>query len=185
LVADIGGTNARFALATPDGHIESERTLSGADYPDLVQAATAYLRNMPGPRPRRAAVAVATPITGDWIQFTNSPWSFSIEAARQALPASAEAHLGLARAALRDGAPGMAAELEAAVAAIFSDLGAGSRAYLSFIRDHGARPAPREAPVDLRGPLYLAALAGILAGIAALALWAVRRRRRRRAARAA
>ncbi len=90
-----------------------------------------------------------------------------------------------ALAALRDGAPGMAAELEAAVAAIFSDLGAGSRAYLSFIRDHGARPAPREAPVDLRGPLYLAALAGILAGIAALALWAVRRRRRRRAARAA
>jgi glucokinase len=85
LIADIGGTNARFALATPDGHIAAERVLSGADYPDLVQAAAAYLRDVPGPRPRRAAVAVATPITGDWIQFTNSPWSFSTEGARQAL----------------------------------------------------------------------------------------------------
>lgn len=85
LVADIGGTNARFALATPDGYIEAERILSGADYPDLVQAAAAYLRDAPAPRPRRAAVAVATPVTGDWIQFTNNSWSFSTEAARQAL----------------------------------------------------------------------------------------------------
>jgi glucokinase len=85
LIADIGGTNARFALATPAGRIESEQILSGADYPDLVQAAAAYLRGISGPRPRRAAVAVATPVTGDWIQFTNSHWSFSTEAARQAL----------------------------------------------------------------------------------------------------
>ena len=85
LVADIGGTNARFALAAPDGRISAERILSGAAYPDLIQAAAAYLRDTPEPRPRRAAVAVATPVTGDWIQFTNSPWSFSTEAARQAL----------------------------------------------------------------------------------------------------
>lgn len=85
LIADIGGTNARFALAFPDGRIGSECILSGADYPDLIQAAAAYLREVAGPRPHRAAVAVATPISGDWIQFTNSPWSFSTEAARQAL----------------------------------------------------------------------------------------------------
>ncbi|HRX61458.1 MAG TPA: glucokinase [Candidatus Competibacter sp.] len=85
LIADIGGTNARFALAFPDGRIGSECILSGADYPDLIQAAAAYLREVAGPHPRRAAVAVATPISGDWIQFTNSPWSFSTEAARQAL----------------------------------------------------------------------------------------------------
>lgn len=85
LIADIGGTNARFALAWPDGRIETEAILSGADYPDLIEAANAYLSRIAGPRPRRAAVAVATPITGDWIQFTNSPWSFSTETARQAL----------------------------------------------------------------------------------------------------
>ncbi|MGB2681675.1 MAG: glucokinase, partial [Candidatus Competibacter sp.] len=85
LIADIGGTNARFALALPDGRIEAERILSGADYPDLMQAAGAYLSGLSGPRPRRAAVAVATAISGDWIQFTNSHWSFSTEATRQEL----------------------------------------------------------------------------------------------------
>lgn len=85
LIADIGGTNARFALAFPSGEISGERILSGAAYPDLIQAATAYLGGIAGPRPRRAAVAVATPVTGDWIQFTNSSWSFSIAATRQAL----------------------------------------------------------------------------------------------------
>ena len=85
LIADIGGTNARFALADSDQRISAERVLRCADYSDLVQAAAAYLHDMPGPRPRRAAVAVATPVTGDWIQFTNSPWSFSTEAVRRAL----------------------------------------------------------------------------------------------------
>lgn len=85
LIADIGGTNARFALVTANGCIHAERILSGADYPDLIQAATAYLSDLSQPRPRRAVIAVATPVAGDWIQFTNSPWSFSTEAARQAL----------------------------------------------------------------------------------------------------
>ena len=85
LIADIGGTNARFALAYPDGQIRAEQVLSGADYPDLAQAARAYLAGIADLRPRQAAVAVATPVTGDWVQFTNSPWSFSIKATRQAL----------------------------------------------------------------------------------------------------
>ena len=34
LVADIGGTNTRFALLN-DGLIHSEKVLKGADYPDL------------------------------------------------------------------------------------------------------------------------------------------------------
>ncbi|MDS4025672.1 MAG: glucokinase [Candidatus Contendobacter sp.] len=85
LVADIGGTNARFALADADQRTSAERVLSCADYPDLIQAAAAYLRDVPEPRPRRAAVAVATPVTGDWIDLTNNHWSFSREAAQQAL----------------------------------------------------------------------------------------------------
>ena len=85
LIADIGGTNARFALVDSDKRISAERVLSCMDYPDLVQAAAAYLRDTPGLRPRRAAVAVATPITGDWIDLTNNHWSFSREAAQQAL----------------------------------------------------------------------------------------------------
>ena len=48
LIADIGGTNARFALVEPDGAVRDERYLLVRDYPDLAAAAEAYL----GGRPR-------------------------------------------------------------------------------------------------------------------------------------
>jgi len=130
LIADIGGTNARFALATPDGHIDAERILRCADYPDLAQAAAAYLRDIPGPRPCRAAVAVATPVTGDWIQFTNSPWSFSTEAARQAM--------GLKRLLILNDFTALALALPL--------LGPDER------RAVGGGAAVAEAPIGLMGP---------------------------------
>ena len=43
LVADIGGTNARFALADVAGRIYREQILAVADYVDIVAAITAYL----------------------------------------------------------------------------------------------------------------------------------------------
>ena len=81
LVADIGGTNARFALIE-DGRTTGERTLLARDHPGLAEAMRAYLGER---RVREAVVAVATPVSGDLVRFTNSPWSFSIEATRQAL----------------------------------------------------------------------------------------------------
>ena len=85
LIADIGGTNARFALIDAHRRLYAERTLACADFPGLTAAGQAFLQAAGGMRPRRAAVAVATAISGDQIQFTNSPWSFSIEAVRQEL----------------------------------------------------------------------------------------------------
>ena len=85
LVADIGGTNARFALIDANRQPYAEQTLSCADFPGLIAATQAYLAAMGGPRPTQAAIAVATPISGDWIQFTNSDWSFSTEAVGRAL----------------------------------------------------------------------------------------------------
>lgn len=86
LVADIGGTNARFALAGADGQPYRERVLAASDYPDIVTAITAYLESVAEPRPTVAALAVAMPITSDWLTMTNNePWSFSIEATRRAL----------------------------------------------------------------------------------------------------
>ncbi|HHW76225.1 MAG TPA: glucokinase [Xanthomonadaceae bacterium] len=85
LVADIGGTNARFALIGANRQPCAGQTLTCADFPDLAAAIAAYLQTVGEPRPARAAIAVATPVTGDWIQFTNSPWSFSTEATRQKL----------------------------------------------------------------------------------------------------
>ena len=75
LIADIGGTNARFALVEPDGAVRDERYLLVRDYPDLAAAAEAYLG---ANRVSEAVIAVATPVETDEIGFTNSPWRFSI-----------------------------------------------------------------------------------------------------------
>jgi glucokinase len=78
LVADIGGTNARFALIR-DGTAEAVEVLACANYPSLADAAGAYLATAAAPqRPRRAALAVASPVTGDRVEMTNHVWSFSI-----------------------------------------------------------------------------------------------------------
>jgi glucokinase len=82
LVADIGGTNARFALTGPGGAVEHQRILHGHDFPAFEDALAAYLE-AEDVRPDRAAVAVASPVLGDRIAFTNSPWSFSIDAMRE------------------------------------------------------------------------------------------------------
>jgi len=86
LVGDIGGTNARFALAGPDGRIYAEQVLAVADHPDIVAAITAYLRPLAEPHPTQAALAMAMPILGDQVRMTNNErWSFSIEATRRTL----------------------------------------------------------------------------------------------------
>lgn len=86
LIADIGGTNARFGLAEADGSIHDVAILAGADHDSLAAAAAAYLtRTAPPSPPRHAAFAVASPVTGDRIEMTNCPWSFSIEETRRAL----------------------------------------------------------------------------------------------------
>jgi glucokinase len=85
LIADIGGTNARFALVGSDETPRDERVLPGADYPDIVSAIEAYLALVRGPRPVQAAFAIANPITGDRVKMTNHSWEFSIEESRKTL----------------------------------------------------------------------------------------------------
>ena len=82
LIADIGGTNARFALTGPDGRPTDVRKLTVADHPGPVEAARAYLA---GRTVREAVLAVATPVTSDRVAFTNSPWVFSIRDSQAAL----------------------------------------------------------------------------------------------------
>jgi glucokinase len=82
LIADIGGTNARFALAGPDGRPHDEQRLLVADFPGPVEAARAYLG---GRKVRDAVFAVATPVHSDRVALTNSPWTFSVRATREAL----------------------------------------------------------------------------------------------------
>jgi len=88
LVADIGGTNARFgSVDGPDGRVTDIATFAVADHPGPAQAVHAYLARRGAARPRKAAFAVATATHADEIAFTNSHWRFS----RRAL----EAELGL------------------------------------------------------------------------------------------
>ncbi len=79
LLADIGGTNARFAWqGHPDGEIECVQTLACADYASLHDALTAYLSRCGRSRVRACAIAIANPVVGDQVTMTNHHWSFSI-----------------------------------------------------------------------------------------------------------
>lgn len=86
LLADIGGTNARFALETGPGTIAAIEVLPCAAYATLADALRAYLE-LPAVAAagavRHAAIAIANPIVGDFVRMTNHHWAFSIEALRQ------------------------------------------------------------------------------------------------------
>lgn len=85
LLADVGGTNARFALASAAGEIRATRTLPCAEHPTLEAAIRTYLALNGNPAVRHAAIAIANPVDGDAIRMTNHHWAFSIEATRTAL----------------------------------------------------------------------------------------------------
>ncbi len=85
LVADVGGTNARFALELSPLELDKVETLPTADYDTLPAAIRAYLEMAGNPTIKHAAIAIANPIVGDWVQMTNHHWAFSIETTRQAL----------------------------------------------------------------------------------------------------
>lgn len=81
LLADIGGTNARFALAdttlAQPLRLDSVRKYRVADFPSLPDAATHYLQDT-GAEVERAVVAVAGRVDGDEARITNFPWVISI-----------------------------------------------------------------------------------------------------------
>lgn len=87
-VVDVGGTHARFALAkTHPPRLASEpATMRTADHPSLASAWEAFVATL-GARPTAAAIAVACPIAGDVLKFTNNPWTIR--------PATLAAELGI------------------------------------------------------------------------------------------
>ncbi len=87
LIADIGATNARFALADDSGFHE-QKVLQCADYPGILEAAQAYLEGV-GAKPERGAFAIAGPVSGDIFEMTNHVWKFSIAETQKSLGLSA------------------------------------------------------------------------------------------------
>ncbi|WP_321913920.1 MULTISPECIES: bifunctional transcriptional regulator/glucokinase [unclassified Paraburkholderia] len=85
LLADIGGTNARFALETGPGEIGQVRVYPCAQYPGVAEVIQQYLKDNKIGRVNHAAIAIANPVDGDQVRMTNHDWTFSIEATRRAL----------------------------------------------------------------------------------------------------
>jgi glucokinase len=90
LLADIGGTNARFALELGPGRIEVIEVLACAEHATLGHAVRAYLGSKAvaasaQAKVAHAAIAIANPVVGDLVRMTNHHWEFSIEALRREL----------------------------------------------------------------------------------------------------
>ena len=85
LLADIGGTYARFALEVAPGRFEYKLSMRCAEHADFHAAVTAYLADLPVARIKNAAVAIANPVSGDRVRMTNYHWQFSIEEMRARL----------------------------------------------------------------------------------------------------
>ncbi|MFL0798876.1 MAG: glucokinase [Agarilytica sp.] len=88
LVADIGGTNARFALVMqPSNGAQPElchlKIMPGVEFPTFSSALNAYLSALECENPTSACIAIASPIDGDRIEMTHLPWSFSIDEIKQ------------------------------------------------------------------------------------------------------
>jgi glucokinase len=81
LVADIGGTNTRCALAAPGGQISRVEAFRNRDFPGLDAVLASYLGMLPpAERPEQAVLAIAAPIRGDEVRMSNINWAFSVEA---------------------------------------------------------------------------------------------------------
>lgn len=92
LVADIGGTNARFALSNGDGTLTNRISLPCREYADITAALAAYLHTCQGqPAPQHLYLAVAAATDQDEIVLTNNHWHFSQQALarRFAVPVTA------------------------------------------------------------------------------------------------
>jgi glucokinase len=72
LLADIGGTNARFAVLG-GGKLGPVAHIPTADHPHFAQALGAFLRQAQA-KPQAAVLAVAGVVAGERCALTNSPW---------------------------------------------------------------------------------------------------------------
>jgi glucokinase len=78
LIADIGGTNARFALRTDDEpYFKEVQTLKCADFPHLFDAIDRYIEMTQPSSISHFCFAVAGPVQEQRIDFLNNHWSAS------------------------------------------------------------------------------------------------------------
>jgi glucokinase len=75
LVADVGGTNVRFAIADEQGRLDRTKIFQVADFPTFLDALAAYRSDADGLCGiDAAAIAAAGPVDGDRVKLTNNEW---------------------------------------------------------------------------------------------------------------
>ncbi|HEX5787475.1 MAG TPA: glucokinase [Woeseiaceae bacterium] len=85
LIGDIGGTNARFALADDRrAGFSAEQTLQCAEFPTALDAIRYYLRNVGVAEPDAVCLAAAGPVVGGVIRLTNNNWTLSVAGLEEA-----------------------------------------------------------------------------------------------------
>jgi len=83
VVADIGGTNARFGLVTAaiadsgEYTIVEQRTYECARFETFEAVLAEYLNSLADVKPQHVCVALAGPVDGDEFKMTNLNWCFS------------------------------------------------------------------------------------------------------------
>ncbi|WP_338241273.1 glucokinase [Aurantiacibacter hainanensis] len=93
VTVDIGGTHARFAIASKSGDgtivLDEPITLHTEDHASFQTAWEDYRAQKGGSLPDAVSMAIAGPVGGDVIRFTNNPWIIR--------PALVESKLGVSR----------------------------------------------------------------------------------------
>jgi len=89
VVADIGGTNARFALVNELGSngtkfiLENRQTYPSSEFDSLEQALGLFLSTLNGIKVKGACLAVAGPVARDAFNLTNLGWEGSLSSMKQ------------------------------------------------------------------------------------------------------
>lgn len=141
LVADIGGTRARFALVDASGALTPAVEYALAAFPDPLTAIRSYLQTQGDPALTDAVLAIAAPVgDGEVVPLTNAHWVFD----RAALMAA----LGLDTLRLINDFTALALALPVLDASELRQLGGG--------------PAHPDAPKALLGPGTGLGVSGLL-----------------------
>lgn len=85
LVGDVGGTNARLALCEVEtGLISQVTTYSTSEHHSLEEVIRLFLIEQQQDI-KDGCIAIACPITEDWVEMTNHDWAFSTKALKASL----------------------------------------------------------------------------------------------------
>lgn len=141
LLADVGGTNARFGWVERPGDAPHRvRALPTQAHAGIAEAVRSYLQVEGLPMPPAMGMGIATPITGDAVQMTNHHWAFSIQ--------RLQGELGLQRLAVINDFTALALALPTLQAADLRQVG-------------GTTARPR-APIAVLGPGTGLGVSGLL-----------------------